>query len=185
MSSLVSHVGIFDPFCELFPLYLLSDRPHPSPLPKVNEHRQCQAVGGGGVLNCIVDQILQEFNTLFLTRFRTYEIATPLQTKTAVKTTFRDWCLYSSFVHGHMASLSSNMIFLLFIEKCYYKILVCNIEIAASALRNFLQKLRKAAVRFQAAYAKIDICMKNSKGIAFKFIAIQLLVHKAKVPPLN
>jgi hypothetical protein len=49
---------------------------------------------------CVVDHILQEFNTLFLTRFITYKIATPPQTKTPVKTTFRDWCLYSSFVHG-------------------------------------------------------------------------------------
>jgi hypothetical protein len=27
----VSHVDIFDPSCELLPLYLLSDLPHPSP----------------------------------------------------------------------------------------------------------------------------------------------------------
>jgi hypothetical protein len=27
---------------------------------------------GRGVLNCVGDHILQEFNTLFLTRFRTY-----------------------------------------------------------------------------------------------------------------
>jgi hypothetical protein len=33
------------------------------------------------VLSCVVDHILQEFNTLFLTRFRTYKIATPFQTK--------------------------------------------------------------------------------------------------------
>ncbi len=39
-----------------------------------------------------VDNILQEFNTLFLIRFRTYKIATTPQTKTPVKTTFRDWC---------------------------------------------------------------------------------------------
>jgi hypothetical protein len=56
--------------------------------------------GGWGVLSCVVDHILQEFNSLFLTRFRTYKIATPPQTETPVKTTFRDWCLYSSFVHG-------------------------------------------------------------------------------------
>jgi hypothetical protein len=35
----------------------------------------------GGVLSCVVDHILEEFNTLFLTRFRTYKIATPPQTK--------------------------------------------------------------------------------------------------------
>jgi hypothetical protein len=56
--------------------------------------------GGWGfwVLSCVVDHILQEFNAKFLTRFRTYKIATPPQTKTPVKTTFRDCCLYSSFV---------------------------------------------------------------------------------------
>ncbi len=76
--------------------------PTPPPLPKVNA-QYIQTVcccGGGVVLSCVVDHILQEFNTLFLTRFRTYKIASPLQTKTPVKTTFRDWCLYSSFVHG-------------------------------------------------------------------------------------
>jgi hypothetical protein len=66
----VSHVGIFDPSCELLPLYLLSDRPdpHPCPFPKVNLQIQCVAVRvgvGGGVLSCVVDHILQEFNTLF------------------------------------------------------------------------------------------------------------------------
>jgi hypothetical protein len=34
---------------------------------------------GGGVLSCVVDHILQEFDTLLLTRFRTYKIATLLQ----------------------------------------------------------------------------------------------------------
>jgi hypothetical protein len=36
---------------------------------------------GGGVLSCVADHILQEFNTLFLTRFRTYKIAVQPQTK--------------------------------------------------------------------------------------------------------
>ncbi len=52
------------------------------------------------MLSCVVGHILQEFNTLFLTRFRTYKINTPPQTKILVKTTFMDCCLYSSFVHG-------------------------------------------------------------------------------------
>jgi hypothetical protein len=40
-------------------------------------------------VSCVVDYILKEFNTLFFfTRFRTYKIATPPQTKTPVKTTF-------------------------------------------------------------------------------------------------
>jgi hypothetical protein len=30
--------------------------------------------GGWGVLKCTVDHILQEFYTLFLTRFRTYTV---------------------------------------------------------------------------------------------------------------
>ncbi len=37
--------------------------------------------GGGGVLSCVGDHILQEFNTLFLTRFRTYKIARPPKQK--------------------------------------------------------------------------------------------------------
>jgi hypothetical protein len=35
---------------------------------------------GGGVLNSAVDHILQEFYTLFLIRFRTYKIASPVTT---------------------------------------------------------------------------------------------------------
>ncbi len=54
--------------------------------------------GGGGVFSCVVDHILQEFNTLFLIRFGIYKNTT--QKKSPVKTTFRDWCLYSSFVQG-------------------------------------------------------------------------------------
>jgi hypothetical protein len=92
-------VCIFDPACELLPpmdvkelylctvaplLYLLSDLlPHPPPLPMYSIYRQCVTVGGGGggVLKCTVDHILQEFYTLFLTRFGTYKIASPPQTK--------------------------------------------------------------------------------------------------------
>jgi hypothetical protein len=33
------------------------------------------------MLSCVGDHILQEFNTLFLTRFRNYKIALPPQTK--------------------------------------------------------------------------------------------------------
>jgi hypothetical protein len=38
-----------------------------------------------GVLKCTVDHILQEFFTLFLTKFRTYKIASPPQTKMTSK----------------------------------------------------------------------------------------------------
>ncbi len=48
--------------------------------------------GEGGVMSCVVDHI--RLNILFLTRFRTYKIATPPQTQTLVKTTFRVRCLY-------------------------------------------------------------------------------------------
>ncbi len=37
--------------------------------------------GGGGVWSCVGDHILQEFNPLFHTRFRTYNIALPPQKK--------------------------------------------------------------------------------------------------------
>jgi hypothetical protein len=91
----------FYPSCELLPLYHLSDHPpppHPSTPSQskrtVPIYRQCVAVGGG-VLSSVVGHIL---HTLYLTRFKTYKIATPSQTKTPVKTTFMDWCLFSSFV---------------------------------------------------------------------------------------
>ncbi len=91
-------VCIFDQACELLPPWtkeqylctvallpnLLSDLP-PPPLPTLNvlyvyTDSVCDWGGGGGMLNCAVDHILQEFYTLFLARFRTYKIATPLQT---------------------------------------------------------------------------------------------------------
>jgi hypothetical protein len=101
---MLSHVGIFDPSCELLPLCLLSDSFTPPSLPKVNvQYIYIDSVwleGGGGMLSCVVDHILHEFNTLFLTRFRTYKIATPPQTKTLVYTTLRDLCIYSSCVHA-------------------------------------------------------------------------------------
>ncbi len=91
-------VGIFDPACELLPpwtkeLYLCTVAPLlltdlPTPLPKLNVQSiltVCGCGGGGGVLNCVVDQILQEFYTLFLARFRTYKIASPPQTKMPFK----------------------------------------------------------------------------------------------------
>ncbi len=45
----------------------------------------CVAGVGVGGLNCTVDHILQELNTLFLTRFRTYRIVSPPQTKMTSK----------------------------------------------------------------------------------------------------
>ena len=79
--------------CTVAPLlYLLSDLLPPPPFPMYSlmfttaVYRQCVTVGGWwGVLKCTVDHILQEFYTLFLTRFRTYKIATSPQTKVASK----------------------------------------------------------------------------------------------------
>jgi hypothetical protein len=94
----------FDPACDLLPpwtkelylctvvplLYLLSDLLPPRPLPNVQYivYRQCVTVGwglGGVEMYCTVDHILQEFYTQFLTRFRTYKIASPPQTKMTSK----------------------------------------------------------------------------------------------------
>jgi hypothetical protein len=96
-------VDILDPACELLlpwtkeiylcnvaPLqYLHSDLLPPPPLLKENVHYtlytdSCVA-GVGRMLNCTVDHILQEFYTLFLTRFRTYKIVSPPQTKMTSK----------------------------------------------------------------------------------------------------
>ncbi len=73
--------------CVLLPLYCtfsLTSFPLP-PFPMYSIYRQCVTVEGGGVLKCTVDHILQGFYTLFLTRFRTYKIATPPQTKMTSK----------------------------------------------------------------------------------------------------
>ncbi len=94
---------IFDPACELnccphgwrnytcvlSPLYCtfsLTSSPLP-PFPMYSIYQVSTDsvwLGGGGVLKCTVDHILQ-FYTLFLTRFRTYKIASPTQTKMTSK----------------------------------------------------------------------------------------------------
>jgi hypothetical protein len=81
--------------CELLPpctkgIYLCSVAPLPSLWPPPPSQTKCtvytdSVVWGGGVLNCVVDHVLQEFYTLFLTRFRTYKIASPPKTKMASK----------------------------------------------------------------------------------------------------
>jgi hypothetical protein len=77
--------------CTLAPLSSL----WPPPLPKLNVQfiKTVCVWGGEGGVNYAVDHILQEFYTLFLTRFRTSQIASPPQRKWAVKTPLRDWCL--------------------------------------------------------------------------------------------
>ncbi len=71
--------------CTVAPLlYLLSDLLPPPPFPN-EQYTQTVCDCGGGVLKCTVDHILQEFYTLFLTRFRTYKIASPPLTKMTSK----------------------------------------------------------------------------------------------------
>ncbi len=89
---------VFSTTLVYLPLYLLCDLPLLPPFQsKRTVYTDSVWLWGGGVLSCVVDLILlQEFNALFLTRFRTYKIATPPQnqkSKWPVKTTFRDWCL--------------------------------------------------------------------------------------------
>ncbi len=83
-------VGIFEPACELLPpwtkelLYTCVLLPHlpslwpPPPFsPSQSKHTfytDSVWLWGGGVLSCVVDHILQEFNTVFLTRFRTSKL---------------------------------------------------------------------------------------------------------------
>ena len=86
--------------CTVAPLlYLLSNLLPLPPFPMYSKYRQCVTVGGG-VLKCIVDHILQAFYTLFLTRFRTYKIALPPQTKMTSKDDIKGLVSLSSFVHG-------------------------------------------------------------------------------------
>ncbi len=101
-----SLVGIFDPACKLLTpwtkeLYLcilvyccpsiFSLTSSPLPKLKCTVYTDSLCGGGGGIV--LVDHILQEFYTLFLTRLRTYQITSPPQTKWPVKTTLRGWCL--------------------------------------------------------------------------------------------
>jgi hypothetical protein len=65
----------------LYSTFSLTSFPLP-PFPMYSIYRQCVTVG---VLKCTVDHILQEFYTLFMTRFRTYKIASPPLTKMTSK----------------------------------------------------------------------------------------------------
>ncbi len=82
----VSQVSIFDPACwTIAPLtFSLVDLPPPSLCQSRVQYQYTNSVwlGGGGVLICVEDHILQEINTQYLTRFRTYKISRPPQTNT-------------------------------------------------------------------------------------------------------
>ncbi len=75
----VSHVGIFDPALRtVAPLtFSLVQLSIPLSVSKYSIYGQCVAGRGWGVLSPGGDYILQEFNTLYLNRFRTYKIARP------------------------------------------------------------------------------------------------------------
>ena len=95
-------VGIFDPACQLIKIIIIIIIITVAPMdegtilvyccpstfsltsPPPSQSKWVWG-GGGGVMSCVVDHILQEFNTPFLTRFRTYKIATPPQTKITSK----------------------------------------------------------------------------------------------------
>ncbi len=82
------HHGRRNYTCVLLPFYLLSDLlPLPPSQTKCTVYTDSVWLGWGGgvVLNCTVDHILQEFYTLFLTRFRSYKIISPPQTKMTSK----------------------------------------------------------------------------------------------------
>ncbi len=72
-------------FVNCCPTNLLSGstlRPTPPfPVSKYSIYRQCVAGRERGVLSHVGDYILQDFNTLYLTRFRIYKIARPPQKK--------------------------------------------------------------------------------------------------------
>jgi hypothetical protein len=68
--------------CELLPLLpSLWLNPPPPSLCQSTEVQTVCGCEGVGVLSPVGDHILQEFNTLYLTRFRIYKIAMPPQTK--------------------------------------------------------------------------------------------------------
>jgi hypothetical protein len=73
------------PLLGTLPLYLLSDLPHLPSQSKSTVFTDSAWLRGGGVLSCVVDHILQEVNTLFLTRFRIYKFATPPPNKNTCK----------------------------------------------------------------------------------------------------
>ncbi len=71
--------------CELLPLspsLWFNSPPAPLPCVKVQYTQTVCGWEGVGELSLIEDHILQEFKTLYLTRFRTYKIARPPQLKT-------------------------------------------------------------------------------------------------------
>jgi hypothetical protein len=113
----VSHVGIFDPSCEIAPLYLLSSSP--PPLSCVNKYRSIVYSlyrggdrGGSGcvesIYRCYTMCIWPDTKLLYLPRgpkTNNHLPAGPLAGQFLRKPTFRVWCLHSYLVHGSCATL--------------------------------------------------------------------------------
>ncbi len=74
----------FRPLLKLTPLYLLSSSPPPPPLPCENMYRSIQSIQclTGGKWIGLCGEHIQELYTVYLTRFRTYKIVLPPQTRT-------------------------------------------------------------------------------------------------------
>jgi hypothetical protein len=94
----VNHVGIFN-FSQIgAPPLTFSLVDPPPPPPGVCVYTVCKREGAG-IRMC--GEPLQEFYTVYLTRFQTYKIALPTTSNKNLgeKGAFRAWCLDSYFVH--------------------------------------------------------------------------------------
>jgi hypothetical protein len=102
--------------------FSLTSPPLPPPQSKrqYSINRQCVAVGGGSrwVLSCVVDHILQEYYTLFLTRFRTYTFASLPQTKMTSKDDIRGLVSLKFFWQWFDPTLSCGSMWLDWTAKC-------------------------------------------------------------------
>ncbi len=124
-----SLVGIFDPACDLLPpmdegtilvyccpsIFSLT-----SPPIQIN---QTVCVWGGWGVNCAVDHILQKFFTLFLTRFRTYQIASLPQTKMTSKDDSKG-LVSLKFLRPCLSDSDVGLVVLLYLPTFKYFILV-------------------------------------------------------------
>ncbi len=98
----------------------------PFPKSKYSIYRQCVARKAWGVLSCVGDHILQEFNTLFLTRFRTYKSSSTTPNKNLGEEGVSDYntcrkvylqvnLLDSTHRQRHLVLLSISLIFLRYV----------------------------------------------------------------------
>jgi hypothetical protein len=104
-------------FLNYWPSILLFGSPPPPSLCQIQTVCGWEGVGGG-VLSCVGDHIMQEFNTLNLTRFRTYKIAAPPPKKTyigglrQINTCHKVPLQFNFFRWRHFSLFSISLIFL-------------------------------------------------------------------------